>query len=109
MKKSSGAALWGTLAAAALILHFWPMAYWSSGTLLFFRGAAGFCAQMFFLKAFPNRAISALPLVVTGLLAGWGIGMSFSSQVWAVGFPWDYCISFLTCLAAWPAWLIRKK
>ena len=102
--KKAPAALWGILAVGVLAVHFWPMAYWSHGTLLFLRGMAGFCAQMWFLKRFPGNAAAALPLAATGLLAGWGVWMSLSSPAWGTGFPWDYSIALIACLAAWAVW-----
>ena len=107
MKKAPGAALWGVLAAAALILHFWPMAYWSHGTLLFFRGAGAFCAQMFFLKQFSGKTAAVLPLIAAGLLAGWGVCLRFLSG--DPGISLDYALPLLCCVAGWPVWAAAEK
>ena len=95
--KQTPAALWGVLAAGALILHFWPMAYWSRGALLFFRGAGAFCAQMFFLKKLPGRAAAALPLLMSLLL------------LWRMGFSWDYGIPLPACAGAILLHLLLKR
>jgi len=93
-------------AAAALIIHFWPMAYWSSETLVVLRITAAFCAQLFLCRTVRHGMIRLLPLLLCAGLALWGGWLFFTSPVWAssnVSLLWyglDYCSPAIACAAA---------
>lgn len=88
-----------TVAAAALLVHFWPMAYWSSLTLVILRVTAAFWGQLFFCRRSWILPVRLLPLLTTTLLALW-VAWPFGSPLGA-GYFWDYCSPALVCAAAW--------
>jgi len=103
----------GLIAVAALVAHFWPMAYWSSTTLVLLRITAAFFAQMYFCRRNWNLPVRLLPLLGTSLLALWGGWLFGSSPAWAdasfAGYFWDYCSPTLACAAAWAVVWLRKR
>ena len=90
----------------ALMLHFWPMAYWSSETLVVLRITAAFCAQLFLCRTVRHGMIRLLPLLLCAGLALWGGWLFFTSPVWAssnVSLLWyglDSCSPVIACAAA---------
>lgn len=104
MKKTMDWVL-GAVAAAALLIHFWPMAYWSGTTLVLLRATAAFCAQMFFCRRGWRLPVRLLPLLGTSLLALWGGWLFCTSPAWGnaafAGYFWDHCSPALACGAAW--------
>lgn len=103
-KKGNG--LLGFFAVAALTLHFWPMAYWSSAALLFLRATAAFCGQLFFCRAVRRPGWRTLPLLLTGLLVLWGgwLGILSRNPSYA-----EYALPLLACLAGWSVWAFGDR
>lgn len=93
------------VAVTALVVHFWPMAYWSSTTLVLLRVTAAFCTQMGFCRRGWKLPVRLLPLLGASLLALWGGWLFCTSPAWAdasfAGYFWDYCSPALACAAAW--------
>ena len=103
----------GLIAAAALIIHFWPMAYWSSLTLVVLRITAAFWGQLFFCRRRWMLPVRLLPLLGSSLLALWGGWLFCTSPAWGntafAWYFWDYCSPALACGAAWGIFLLRKR
>ena len=93
-------------AVAALVLHFWPMAYWSGTTLLLLRLTAAFCAQLFFCRAVHRPGWKTLPLLLTELWALWGGWLAFLTRT--PGYE-TYALPLLACLAGWLVWALCEK
>ena len=98
--------LFGFAAAAALIVHFWPMAHWSGTTLLLLRLTAAFCGQLFFCRAVRRPRWKTMPLLLTGLWALWGGWLGILSR--NPGY-WEYALPLLACLAGWLVWAFGEK
>ena len=90
--------------AAALVIHFWPMAYWSSETLYFLRFAAAFSLQLLFCRMTENRLLRYLPLLLTVALVLWGGWLYRTSPAWTyatlAGYVGGYCSPAIACAAA---------
>jgi len=100
--------------AAALMIHFWPMAYWSSETMYILRFAAAFCLQLLFCRLTENRLLRYLPLLSAGALALWGGWLYKTSSVWATaapaGYVGGYCSPVMACAAAYLLWrAVRER
>ena len=87
--------------AAALIIHFWPMAYWSDTTIVVLRVTAALFIQLLFCRTVEYRGLRLLPLVLTTLLALWGGCLLLCSPGWAkASLAWyilDYFSPAITC------------
>ena len=103
MKHRSDFAL-AALAAAAAALHFWPMAYWSTETLVVFRVLAAFCLQLLLCRRSSPRFVARLPLLAAAGFAGWGTWLYFTSPHWQnasfTGLFGGYISPAAACLAA---------
>jgi len=90
--------------AGALLLHFWPMAYWSGTTLVFLRFTAAFCAQRLVCRTAKHPFVRLLPLALCAGLAAWGGWLFFTSPAWAdaslLWYVLDYCSPAAGCLLA---------
>ena len=107
MKQTGWNRLLGLAAAVALIAHFWPMAYWGNAATMLLRVTAAFCGQLFFCRAIRKPGLKPLPLMLTGLLALWGIWLAVLSS--RGGYPAEYAVPLLACLAGWLAYAISEK
>ena len=96
-----------------LVLHFWPMAYWSWTTLIILRIIPALCAQALLCRVGKRAAIRAIPLLLTGAVALWGSYLYFTpprspyATVWMLF--WDYCSPFVSCVIVYGLFVLRKK
>ena len=96
-----------------LVLHFWPMAYWSGTTLVILRIIPSLCGQILLCRVGKRAVIRAIPLLLTGALALW-IGYIYiipshspSVTVWMLF--WDYFSPFVSCALVYGVFALRKK
>lgn len=105
MKWDSWNRVLAVFAVAALVVHFWPIAYWSTGTMIGLRIIAAFCAQMLFCRIIRHGVVKLLPMMLTVLLALWGGCLYLTSPAWQHatfhGYIIEYCGPAISCAAAY--------
>ena len=96
-----------------LIVLLWPFMvcdpFWS--TLL--RVVSAISGQLLFYSIAKCRWVGLLPMILTAGLAGWGIFLYCTSEVWKdaalSGLLMDYVSPLLGCIAAWIGFTFIKK
>lgn len=97
----------------SLVLHFWPLAYWSGTTLVILRIIPALCAQALLYRIGKHAMIKVLPLIITGALAVWGSYIYFKpphspyATVWMLF--WDYMSPFVSCVIVYGIFKLREK
>ena len=85
-----------------LVLLFWPFARWGGIMALLLRVIPAVSAQLLLCRW---EKCKALPLVLTGLFALWGVYLFCTSPAWryatVTGLFADYISPFLGCIAAY--------
>lgn len=115
MKKTTINTLCGVGIILPLILLFWPMPYmmWNPPVSALLRVMPAISAQVLFCGFRKTAWLQVLPLVLTGLLAGWGTFLYFTSESWAdatfVGLLADYVSPFIGYAIVWGIWHIQKQ
>ena len=95
--------LMGTI--VPLVLHFWPMAYWSWTTLIILRIIPALCAQALLCRVGKRAVIRAIPLWICYI----HIMPPHSpyATVWMLF--WDYISPFVSCALVYGVFALRKK
>ena len=115
MKKYTINILCGIGILIPLILLFWPMPYnmWNPLVSTLLRMIPAILAQVLFCRFRKTAWLQIIPLVLTGLLAGWGIFLFFTSEFWVdaslIDLLSDYISPFISCVIVWGIWHIQKK
>ena len=98
-----------TLLAFAVIVPvvslFWPFAMWNDVMQLLLRVIPAFSVQVLMFRNGKWGIVKWIPILLTGVLAGWGTYLNFTSEHWIHAAFWgglvcDYISPFLSCLAA---------
>lgn len=115
MKRTTINMLCGFGILIPLVLLFWPMPYimWHPLVATILRMIAAVSAQLLFCRISKLAWIWIVPLVLTGLLAGWGTFLYFTSEAWVdstfIGLLADYISPFIGCAIVLGIWGLRKK
>ena len=91
-----------------LILRFWPMPYnmWLPLVSALLCTIPAMSAQILFCGFRKAAWLQVVPLVLTGLLAGWATVLYFTS---AMDLFADYVSPFIGCMIVWEIWHVRQK
>ncbi len=98
-----------------LILLLWPMPFilWHPMAATILRMIPAVSAQILFCSVAKFMWIRIVPFVLTGLLAGWGTLLYFTSKSWVdstfMGLLTDYISPFIGCVIVLAIWGLRKK
>ena len=114
MKKRTVNLFCGVGIVLPLILLFWPMPHnmWNPLASALLRVIPAGSAQVLFRGVRKSAWLRALPLALTGCLAGWGTFLYFTSETWAdatfVGLLADYVSPLIGCAIIWGIWHMQK-
>ena len=97
-----------------LVLHFWPLAWWGTGTLVVLRIIPALSAQLLLCRVGKHTAIKVVPMLITGALAGW-IGYLYfmppctrsAAEVWMLF--WEYFSPFVGCVTVYALVKLKEK
>lgn len=115
MKKTTVNILCGLGIVLPLVLLLWPMPFimWHPLVATVLRMIPAISAQILFCGVTKFEWIRIVPLVLTGLLAGWGTLLYFTSESWVdstfIDLLADYISPFIGCVIVWGIWYIQKK
>ena len=93
-----------------LTLLFWPFVQWNDTVSLMLRVIPSLSAQILLCRVGKRIWIKAIPTVITGAVALWGIYLYFTSPHWVTatvcGLLSDYVSPFTCCAAVLAVYLI---
>lgn len=96
-----------------LVLLFWPFAQWGTGMGLILRVIPSVSLQILLCRTGKSRIVKLLPVVCTGLFAGWGTYLYCTSPHWSRatlgGLAAEYISPFLGCAAVCLIAALRRK
>ena len=92
------------------VLLFWPFVQWNDTVSLILRVIPSLSAQILLCRVGKHIWIKAIPTVITGAVALWGIYLYFTSPHWVTatvcGLLFDYVSPFTCCAAVLVVYLI---
>ena len=112
MKKTTNILL---VAAVILpvVLLFWPFAEWNNVMAIILRMIPSLAAQALLCRVGKLNIVKAIPALLTGAFAAWGIYLFFTSPHWSnatVGdLIADYVTPFICCTVVLVAFGLAKK
>lgn len=115
MKTTTANILCGFGIVLPLVLLLWPMPFimWHPLIATMLRMIPAISAQILFCRFRKAAWLQIVPLVLTGLLAGWGTFLYFTSESWVnssfMGLLADYISPFIACVIVWGVWCFHKK
>lgn len=99
-----------------VVMLFWPFVSWGDAMSLFLRILPSLSVQILFCRLAKQKAIEAIPFLLTGAFALWATDLYMMSPSWSNTSFWkDYvadCLSpFLCCLVVYlvSVFLVERK
>ena len=96
-----------------VVLLFWPFAEWNNVMAIILRMLPSLAAQALLCRVGKLNIVKAIPALLTGAFAAWGIYLFFTSPHWSnatVGdLIADYVTSFICCTVVLVAFGLAKK
>ena len=96
-----------------LVLLFWPFAEWNNVMAIILRIIPSLAVQALLCRVSNANSIKAIPALLTGAFAAWGIYLFFTSPHWSNatvgGLIADYVSPFICCIIVLGVCLLMKK
>ena len=113
MKSVGNTLLWFAVIVPVVLL-FWPFAMWNDVMQLLLRVIPAFAMQVLMFRKGKWGIVKWIPVMLTGVLAGWGTYLYFTSGHWIHATFWgslvaDYVLPFLSCLVAMITCSLEKR
>ena len=113
MKSVVNTLLWFAVIVPVVLL-FWPFAMWNDVMQLLLRVIPAFAVQVLMFRNGKWGIVKWIPILLTGVLAGWGIYLYFTSDHWIHATFWgslvaDYISPFLSCLVSLIICFLEKR
>ena len=97
----------------SLLLLFWPFAEWNHVMAIILRVIPALAVQALLCRVAKENSIKAIPALLTGAFAAWGIYLFFTSPHWSNatigGLCADYVSPFICCIVVLVAFELAKK
>lgn len=97
-----------------IVLLLWPFAMWNDVMQLLLRVIPASAVQVLMFRNGKWGIVKWIPILLTGVLAGWGTYLYFTSDHWIHATFWgslvaDYISPFLSCLIAMFTCSLEKR